>query len=205
MPRVMQGRWRRSAKPAHTCACVRIRAHTSAYVRMRQHTTAVCRGSGLSGGHRRSLRHTSADVSICQRTCHSGRCRHRFLRHTSAYVSIRQHTSAYVSIRQYTSACISIRQHASAYVNIPAIAAGTDIGPSGPSASLQTSVSCIHQHTSAYVSIRQHMSAYVSIRQHTSASKRASLAYVRIRHYTSAYGSLIRNKRLLDTTALIKP
>jgi hypothetical protein len=39
---------------------------------------------------------------------------------------------------------------------------------------------CIHQHTSAYVSIRQ---AYVSIRQHTSA-------YVSIRQHTSAYGSM---------------
>ncbi len=30
-------------------------------------------------------------------------------------------------------------------------------------------ITCIRQHTSAYVSIRQHASAYVSIRQHTSA------------------------------------
>jgi hypothetical protein len=30
-------------------------------------------------------------------------------------------------------------------------------------------LTCIRQHTSAYVSIRQHTSAYVSIRQHTSA------------------------------------
>jgi hypothetical protein len=34
-----------------------------------------------------------------------------YLRHTSAYVSIRQHTSAYVSIRQHTSAYVSIRQN----------------------------------------------------------------------------------------------
>jgi hypothetical protein len=35
------------------------------------------------------------------------------VRHTSAYVSIRQrqHTSAHVSIRQHTSAYVSIRQH----------------------------------------------------------------------------------------------
>jgi hypothetical protein len=31
------------------------------------------------------------------------------LRHTSAYVSIRQHTSAYVSIRQHTSAYVVVR------------------------------------------------------------------------------------------------
>jgi hypothetical protein len=40
------------------------------------------------------------------------------LRHTSAYVSIRQHTSAYVSIRQHTSAYVGIRQHSSAYGSI---------------------------------------------------------------------------------------
>jgi hypothetical protein len=44
-------------------------------------------------------------------------------------------------------------------------------------------VSCIRQHTSAYVSIRQYTSAYVSIRQHTSA-------YVSIRQHTSAYVSM---------------
>ena len=32
------------------------------------------------------------------------------VRHTSAYVSIRQHTSAYVSIRQHTSGYVSIRK-----------------------------------------------------------------------------------------------
>ncbi len=43
-------------------------------------------------------------------------------------------------------------------------------------------VSCIPQHTSAYVSIRQHTSAHVSIRQHTSAyvSIRERCAFVRV-------------------------
>jgi hypothetical protein len=74
---------------------------------------------------RRSVRHTSAHVSIRQHTSafvsirqhvsvyvHSvfSRCSRRHSVCTSAYVSIRQHTSAYVSIRQHTSAYVSIRQ-----------------------------------------------------------------------------------------------
>jgi hypothetical protein len=39
------------------------------------------------------------------------------LRHTSAYVSIRQHTSAYVSIRQHTDGSSNLRHtHTSVYV-----------------------------------------------------------------------------------------
>ncbi len=68
------------------------------------------------------------------------------------------HTSAYV---KHPSAYVSIRQHL--------------LGDLAPTRSR-----CIHQHTSACVSIRQHPSAYVSIRQHTSAS-------VSIRQHTSAY------------------
>jgi hypothetical protein len=41
----------------------------------------------------------------------------------------------------------------------------------------------MHQHTSAYVSIRQHTSAYLSIPQHTSA-------YLSIPQHTSAYLSI---------------
>ena len=130
-PRVMQGRWRRSAKPAHKCAHVRIRAPTSEYVHIRQHTCAY--------------------VSVRQHTCHSGGHRHRSLRPVSLTPNKRfLYTPAYVSNRQHTSACVSMRQH-------------------------------------------------------TSASKKASPAYVRTRHHTSAYGSLTRNKRLLDTRSLIKP
>jgi hypothetical protein len=50
------------------------------------------------------LQHTSPYVSVC-------------LQHTSAYVIIR-HTSAYVSIRQHTSAHVSICQHTPAYVSM---------------------------------------------------------------------------------------
>jgi hypothetical protein len=86
------------------------------------------------------------------------------LRHTSAYVSIRQHT---VGIREEAgarrrvrlwepAACVSIRQHTSAFVSIL-------------SAYVRRRVRRRVQlwEPAAYVSIRQHTSAYVSIRQHT--------------------------------------
>jgi hypothetical protein len=69
---------------------------------------------------------TSPYVSTRQHTSGDTYTRH-LLKHTSAYVTIRQHTSAYarrhlhttsppqayVSIRQHTSAYVSIRQHTS--------------------------------------------------------------------------------------------
>jgi hypothetical protein len=45
----------------------------------------------------------------------------------------------------------------------------------------RSEISCMRQHTSAYVSMRQHSSAFVSIRQHTSA-------YVSIRQHTAGGG-----------------
>ena len=54
---------------------------------------------------------------LAQKRVHES-CTSVELKHTSAYVRIRQHTSAYVRIRQRTSAYVSIRQHTSAYVSI---------------------------------------------------------------------------------------
>jgi hypothetical protein len=140
-------------------AYVSIRQHTPAYVSIRQHT--------------------SASVSICQHSVPG-----RIGAVSSAYVSIRQHTSAYVSLRQHTSAYVSMaclaesalcrhfrlqlpefflffwhvlllderRQRLHLAVNQRCLL-----------------LTCIRQHTSAYVSIRQHTSADVSRRQHTSA------------------------------------
>jgi hypothetical protein len=86
--------------------------------------------------------------------------------HTSAYVSIRQHTSAYVSIRQlrqYLYFCTSKASKLSTILR-------SSSSCSRCICSLcSLSLTCIRQHTLAYVSIRQHTSAYVSIRQHTSA------------------------------------
>jgi hypothetical protein len=58
-------------------------------------------------------------------------------------------------------------------------------------------VRVIHQHTSAYVSIRQHTSAYVSIRQHGSGCRvvrvmhQHTSAYVSMRQHASAYVSRV--------------
>jgi hypothetical protein len=65
-------------------------------------------------------------------------------------------------------------------------------------------LSCICQHTSAYVSMRQHtsahcVSAYVSIRQHTSAYvsiRQHTSAHVSIRQHTSAHVSIRQHTSL---------
>jgi hypothetical protein len=80
--------------------------HTSAYVSIRQHTSA-------SSGPAAAAECPQARKKDCEEQRRHSRQRisegkriqdERYgLRHTSAYVSIRQHTSAYVSIRQQTS------------------------------------------------------------------------------------------------------
>jgi hypothetical protein len=76
-----------------------------------------------------------------------------------------RHTSAYVSIRQHTSAGGGTRLSEPLGLN------GGEAVEVGSRGQEHVVVHCqpIRQHTSAYVSIRQHTSAYVSIRQHTSA------------------------------------
>jgi hypothetical protein len=132
------------------------------------------RGAAFGCGIRQQ---TSADVSIRQHTAayvsihrlvHAHEGGGLGLRHTSAYVSIRQHTAAYVSIRQHTPPRIR-----------------------GRGGRLWAAQCRRSQHTAAYVSMRRHTSAYVSIRRLWAAQCRRSQhasEYVSMRQHTSAYG-----------------
>jgi predicted metal-dependent hydrolase len=109
------------------------------------------------------------------------------IRHTSAYVSIRQHTSAYVSIRQHTSAYVSIRQHTSAYVSIRQLAfvqvhhmrAHLREQVATKYVSIRQESNSTRPHPSSYVSIRATTSAFVQV-HHMRAHLREQAAYVSV-------------------------
>jgi hypothetical protein len=108
--------------------------------------------------------HASAYVSIRQHTSAYGIIR----THTLAYVSMRQHASSYVRIRTHTSAYVSIRQrhlraiqsavlHNFSYMfffKIALFQKGPGVGEVERGG--QSACECVvHEHTSAYVSIRR--------------------------------------------------
>ena len=149
-------------------------------------------------------KHPSASVSIRQHTSANSRQGWHLAR-TKAYVSIRQHTSASVSIRPTRVASCShksIRKNTSAYVSIrqgaTLLAQNSQVSePAVQARSIAQQHAvvtpprlrlCIHQHPSAYVSIRQHTSAACCCHSTTPPPLHTS-ADVSIRQHTSAYVS----------------
>ncbi len=113
--------------------------------------------------------------------------------HTHAYIHTYIHTYIYVYYLTYIHTYI----HTHIYI-LPVVSASVSptyswrlmllsqavysstLMPLSHSAS--SSLSCIRQHTSAYVSIRQHTSAYVSIRQWMCLRQAHTSAYVKREH-----------------------
>jgi hypothetical protein len=164
-------------------AYVSIRQHTSAYVSIRQHTTAYD-----------SIRqHTSAHVSI-----------HR------PVPPARIGSEVHARLLQFRMQ-VSIRQHTSAYINMHARLLGTGTGLVSAMACFR-SATCLrqcsmqvgerrkaaqaqrvhrptnlHQHTSAYVSVRQHTHIKGSSGSAGPSPHKPTSAYVSVRQRTSAY------------------